>query len=106
MSYTVSAADLSTLTLNETDTVPSVLQNVAIVLATRRGTVPLHRDMGLSLDYLDKPINVAKVLLVADVKEAVERYEPRAEVVSVNFAVNPTDPRKLIPTVEVNIIGS
>lgn len=36
MSYKVTAADLNNLRLNETDPVKSVLQNVAIIIATRK----------------------------------------------------------------------
>ncbi len=34
MSYTVSATDLEKLRFNETDTVNSVLQNIAVILST------------------------------------------------------------------------
>ncbi|MBR2941849.1 MAG: GPW/gp25 family protein [Clostridia bacterium] len=106
MSYKVTAADLSAgLQLNATDTKTSVLQNIAIILATRKGTVPLHRDLGLSQEFVDKPIPVARVLLCAEVKEAIEQYEPRAEVVGVTFQEDPAAPGRLIPTVEVEIVN-
>lgn len=105
MSYKVTAGKLGPLSLNETDTVKSVLQNVAIILKTRKGTVPLYRDFGLSQKFVDKPIPVAKTLLHADVKDAVETYEPRAEVVGVTFEEDPDAPGRLVPTVEVNIIN-
>lgn len=41
MTYKVSAVDVGTVKLNEQDTVSSVLQNIAILLSTRQGTVPL-----------------------------------------------------------------
>ena len=40
MTYKVSAVDVGTVKLNEQDTVSSVLQNIAILLSTRQGTVP------------------------------------------------------------------
>ena len=43
MSYKVTAADIGAVQLNETDTVRSVLQNIAIILSTRQGTCPLYR---------------------------------------------------------------
>ncbi len=103
MSYTVSAADLTRIRLSEPDTVTSVLQNVALILATRRGTLPLYRQFGLSQDFLDKPIPVAKPMLIAEVKEAVEEFEPRAEVVGVTFSEDGAAPGHLIPIVEVDI---
>lgn len=36
MSYKVTAADIGAVQLNETDTVRSVLQNIAIILSTRQ----------------------------------------------------------------------
>ena len=41
--------------------------------------------------------------MVADLKEAIEEGEPRAEFVQATFEINPNDPAHLIPTVEVNI---
>lgn len=43
MSYKVTASDIGAVQLNETDTVRSVLQNIAIILSTRQGTCPLYR---------------------------------------------------------------
>lgn len=103
MRYQVSAADLVAIRLSETDTVASVLQNVAIILATRQGTSPLYRQFGLPQKFLDKPIPVAKPMLYAEVKEAVEEFEPRAEVVGITFQEDAAAPGGLIPTVEVEI---
>lgn len=105
MSYKVSPVDLKALRLNEADPVASVLQNVAIILATRQGSVPLYRGFGLPQKFLDKPIPVAKPMLYAEVKEAVEEYEPRAEVISITFQEDAAAPGRLIPTVEVEIIN-
>ena len=103
MSYTVSAADLKTLRINEADAVASVLQNVAVILSTGQRTSPMYRDFGLPQDFVDRPTPAAKVLLYASVKEAIEAYEPRAEVINVTFAEDPAVPGRLIPKVEVNI---
>lgn len=101
MTYTVTAG--VALTLNETDTVASVLQNVAIILATRRGSCPMYRDFGISMDFLDRPIPVAKTLAYAEIKEAIETYEPRATVAGVTFEERLGSPGLLIPAVEVRI---
>lgn len=103
MSYQVSPGDLSVLRFNEGDTVSSALQNIAVILSTRRGSVPLYRDFGLNMDFLDKPIPVAKVMMISEVREAVERWEPRATVLGVTFSEDPARPGTLIPTVEVEI---
>lgn len=103
MTYKVTAADIGAISLNETNTVRSVLQNIAIILSTRQGTVPLYREFGLPMRFLDKPIPVARTLLVAEVKEAIEEFEPRAEFIGISFSEDASTPGKLIPTVEVEI---
>lgn len=103
MSYQISPGDLSKIRLNETDTTASVLQNIAIILATRQGAAPMYRAFGLPQKFVDKPIPVAKSMAYAEVKEAVEEYEPRAEVVNITFREDEGAPGRLIPTVEVNI---
>ncbi len=101
MTYTITAG--AALTLNEIDIVSSVLQNIAIILATRRGSCPMYRDFGISMNFLDRPTPVAKTLAFAEIKEAIETYEPRATVVDVTFLENASTPGLLIPTVEVSI---
>lgn len=105
MSYQVSAADLGNIRLNELETVNSVLQNVALILATPKGSVPFYRDFGVSNAFIDKPLPVAKVMMIGEVREAVETWEPRAAVRNVSFAEDPVEPGRLIPTVEVEING-
>lgn len=53
MSFQVSATDLGRIRLNEPETVNAVLQNIALVLATPKGSVPMYRDFGLPQDFLD-----------------------------------------------------
>ena len=103
MSYTVSATDLGKLRFNETDTVNSVLQNIAVILSTPKGTVPQYRDFGLDMSFVDKPMPVAEVLMIAPVREAIHRWEPRATVLNVIPRMDPSQPGTLIPTVEVEI---
>lgn len=104
MSYKVTASDLGAITLNETDTVKSVLQNIAMILSTRQGTCPLYRSFGLPQKFVDKPLPAAIPMMYSEIKEAVDAFEPRAEVINITFAVDENTPLKLIPTVEVNII--
>ena len=103
MSYIVTATDLTRIRLNEQDTVNSILQNVAVILNTRQGSIPLYRQFGLNTDFLDKPMPVAKVMMIAAVREAVERWEPRVTVVGVFFVEDLSQPGRLIPAVEVEL---
>jgi phage baseplate assembly protein W len=105
MSYIVKSVNLGTLTLNERDPVKSVLQNIAIILSTRQGSVPLYRDFGLPMQFIDKPIAVARPLLIAEIVDAISVYEPRANVLNVTLEPDPEAPGKLVATVEVEING-
>lgn len=101
MSYTISSDDEVIITLNEKDTVKSVIQNIKLILATRRFSVPLYRDFGLSMEFIDKPALIAKPLLIAEIQEAIEEYEPRATVLAIDFEEG--KPGNLIVRVEVGI---
>ena len=67
--YLVSANDLTTISLGEQDTVTSVLQNIAVILSTPKGTVPCYREFGIDIaNILDRPENVAQPMLCAAIK--------------------------------------
>ena len=66
-------------------TAEEIAQNVRMLLGLRKYDVPLAREMGLSTDSMGKPITVAESLLYRDIVNLIEEYEPRAEVVSVEF---------------------
>ena len=100
MSYSVSTTNAA-ISLNESNRVKSVLQNISMILRTRQGTVPMYREFGLPMDFLDKPVPAALPILIIEVKEAIERFEPRAEFVSAKFTYSDTG--ELMPEIEVNI---
>ena len=54
MEYTVSATDLANIQLNEEDRVKEILRNVAVILATPKGSVPMYRSFGLDMSFLEK----------------------------------------------------
>lgn len=53
---------------------------------TRVGEQALNREFGLSWDFVDLPINVAKVRFMQEIIEKVKRFEPRAKVKEVSWA--------------------
>lgn len=103
MRYKVSALD--SLRFGETESVQAILRNIAVLLATRKGSVPLYRDFGISWDALDKPLPAARSMLISEIREAVERWEPRAAFIGVEFTQDPAQPGTLNPIVEVEIHG-
>lgn len=68
-----------------------VIQNVRTIISTVIGSVPLDRDFGLSWKYIDKPIQVSKMLFHADVINALELYEPRAVVTAIEYGDSTLD---------------
>lgn len=103
MAYIITAYDPISINLAPESTVEEVLQNVGVIISTPTFSVPLDRGLGLAQRFVDKPVQLAQTILISEVMDAVERYEPRAEIVSVTFE-NGDTPGKLIPKVEVNII--
>jgi len=103
MEFTVSATDLKSINLREEDEVKEILRNVALILATPKGSVPMYRDFGLDMRFLDKPMNVAKNMAVIPVREAIEEWEPRAEYKDMTLAPDPSNPGKLTFSVTVGI---
>ena len=63
-----------------------IIRNVRTILRTPAGTCPLYRDFGINTSVaIDRPMDVAKNFLAVEIMEAVERYEPRVRVSSVDF---------------------
>lgn len=104
MSYTVRAGKPE-IKLSDRNEITSVLQNVAIILATPKGSVPLYREFGLSMDFVDKPMPVARTLLVSAITEAIQEFEPRAEVVGISFELDDNAVGRLVPIVEVEVLN-
>lgn len=71
--------------------VREILQNVRTILSTRKGSVPLDRDFGLTWEHIDKPLPTAQMMIRSEIVDAVETYEPRARVVSIDFDSTETD---------------
>lgn len=103
MEFTVSATDLAHINLKEEDEVHEVLRNVAVILATPKGSVPMYRSFGLDMSFLDKPMNIAKDRAVIPVREAIEEWEPRAVYKDITLFADPSNPGKLGFTVQVEV---
>ncbi len=101
MSYTVRPST-GGLLLNQQDRVQSILQNISIILRTCQQSVPLYREFGLPMRFLDRPLTAALPTLIVEVREAIMQYEPRAEIVSINVTQDQTG--VMTPEVEVEIL--
>ena len=101
MTYKVNSANSYSLSLQQDSKVFSVLQNIALLLNTKRGTVPMYRDFGLPMEFVDKPIDVAENMAYVEITDALEEFEPRAKLEDVYF--EKTANGKMSITVEVSI---
>ncbi len=88
-------------------------QNLFHILTTWIGTVPLDRAFGFDQAALDNPSEVAQTLIMAQIYELVERYEPRILIQEVQFVQPKDDPDagRLVPMIyftsqEVNDDGT
>ena len=80
-------------------------QEIRTALATRKGSVALDRDFGLSWELVDLPLPESRPLLVAEIGRGLERCVPRIRVKSVTFKADAPGAAdgKLTPVVAVEI---
>lgn len=102
MTCSVTATEPIKINLAPETVVEEIIQNLSMILQTIKNTAPLYRDFGISARYIDKPIPVAETLIISEIYEAVEKYEPRAEIKNVYFE---RDEKAgiIIPCLEVEI---
>lgn len=56
----------------------SIEQNLARILSTTKGAMPLNYDFGLSPEYIDRTLtNEAQIALKDEILEQIALYEPR-----------------------------
>ena len=82
--------------------VPEVMQNVRTILTTRRGTVPLDRDFGISFEFLDSPINTTRAKVEQEIFLQLKKYEPRAILKQILWDTNLLS-GQILPTVKIDI---
>ena len=90
------------INLNPATVEEEVMQNLWVLYSSLEYQVPLDMELGLKTTYIDRPIDVAKALVTADIYEKTEKYEPRAKVVNIRFTED-YEHGILKPIVEVEI---
>lgn len=78
-----------------------ILNNVINILNIVKGEIPYMRQMGISSDFIDKPINENKGALITDVIQNIHIYEPRAKVKEVNINVATNDDVNIEVVIEI-----
>jgi len=74
--------------LVERDTIRSVQQNVKLVLSTPKGSDVHRPDFGSDLwRFIDQPLNAITLgRIKAEITDAIETWEPRVKVLSVQVS--------------------
>ncbi|MCD7918651.1 MAG: hypothetical protein LUG45_00950 [Clostridiales bacterium] len=104
MVVTVTSANLETLDLNPTDETAEIAQNIAVLIATPKGDVPLRRDIGVDTSYLNRPHKAALAAFESALTEAADLAEKRADIVGVTDMAGEGD-GTIAPKVEVRFNG-
>ena len=60
-------------------------RQLALLLSTREGTMPLDREFGLNMDFVDMPPEVAKSLYTAEITKKTAQFIPEVRVQSVQW---------------------
>jgi uncharacterized protein len=79
-----------------------VFQNVRFIISTVMNSCVMDRGFGIDGDSVDAPFEYAKARLSQSCIEAVQKYEPRARIESIDFEEDPLNGR-LIPKAKVVI---
>jgi hypothetical protein len=102
MIYTINNKEPVTYTLVEGDETASILQNIALLIQTWKGTVPMYREFGLPMEWVNKQVPIAEVIAAQEVEDAIEAFEPRVRLIDVRVK-GELDTGKLYIEVEVEI---
>lgn len=81
--------------------IEEILQNVNTIIGTTIYSVPLFRQFGVDVSFVDEPTPLVKAKLVAEISEKVEKYEPRVLVEEVIIDANMDG--QVIPTIKFSI---
>ncbi len=91
---------LKNIDLSPKNEYQEVLQNVAIIIDTWENTCPLLRALGLPGQLIGRPLPVVKNIMVGQLHDQIEEYEPRAILGDITFEENAFT-GKLIPIIEI-----
>ena len=100
----ITGESLATININPETVVDEVMQNVAALALTPRGSVPLLRGMGMPMDFKDRPMAIAAEIYEAEMQSVMDSYEPRAALLQAKGRPNELA-GWLAETLEVEING-
>ena len=93
----INIGDFQIITSNE-----RLLKKLMTLYTTPMMTVPFDRDFGLDYSVLDKPVQLVRAKLIADITEKTKRYITGATVKSISIQTAEEDSRALIVKVVID----
>lgn len=102
MAYIIDTTKESEINLAPETVYEEVIQNLYFLYSSIEYDVPLDRELGLSGTYIDRMVETAEALVMADIYDKTEEYEPRAEIVNISFEAD-YQRGVLKPIVEVEV---
>lgn len=69
----------------EDDKLAELDRQLALLLSTPAGTMPLDREFGVQMNFVDKPPEVVKSLYMAEVTKKVTQFIPWVRVYEVTW---------------------
>ena len=77
-----------------------VIQNIAVILDLVQKSCPMFRDGGLPGELYGRPLNVVESILVGEIYDQIEEFEPRAILAGITFEKDNLT-GQIIPIVEL-----
>jgi phage baseplate assembly protein W len=82
-----------------------VRQAIRLILATGKGERVMRPDFGAGLaDLVFSPVSAATLTLIGhEVREALTRYEPRIDILTLDVSADPDAPERLVITLDYRV---
>ena len=88
--------------LKPASTLEEIKQNLNFLVNTTLLSVPLYREFGLEGTFIDAPQPIARQRLIAELYEAIEKWEPRVKLKDISFTG--TKDGQLYPVLHVEVV--
>lgn len=86
--FTIFTAQLDGVNFSPRNIYEEVIQNVKTILTTPKYSVPLDRNFGIDISFIDKPQNKVKAIIQSEIIQALRKYEKRCKILSVKYFGN------------------
>lgn len=70
---------------NSTNEIEKTKNNILNLLQVRKGEIPFRRNVGISAELLDRPVNQIQGELMNEIMENIATFYPNVNVLSINL---------------------